>query len=94
MTWIDRITLPAIAPRRRIVSAAVVYGLSLTVRFTSPTGEEAEIPAQAAPTSAPMTSILIKDGARSFTREWGPRVAQPIAFRHWPLSSERSPCGM
>jgi hypothetical protein len=94
MTWIDRITLPAIAPRRRIVSAALVYGLSLTVRFTSPTGEEAETPAQAVQTSAPMTSIMIKDEARGFYRQWGPRSTQPIAFRHWPPGFQRSPCGL
>ena len=47
MTWKNIVALPAIAPRRRIIATALVYGLSLTVRFTSATGEEVEIPSLA-----------------------------------------------
>src|SRR5207248_10079853 len=35
----------AITSRRRVVASAVIYGLSLAVRFTSATGEEVEVPA-------------------------------------------------
>jgi hypothetical protein len=59
-----------------------MYGLSLTVRFTSPTGEETENPAQAAQAASPMLSIMIKDGA------WRPKPAYSIVFqRGLPLSS-------
>jgi hypothetical protein len=59
-----------------------MYGLSLTVRFTSPTGEETENPAQAAQVTSPMLSIMIKDGA------WRPKPAHSIVFqRDLPLSS-------
>ena len=46
-----------------------MYGLSLTVRFTSPTGEETENPAQAAQGTNPMISIMIKDGVQ-IPRDW------------------------
>ena len=46
MTWKNFVSRLAIAPRRRLVATAIVYGLSLAVRFTSATGEEVEIPAQ------------------------------------------------
>ena len=36
MTW----TSFAIAPRRRLIATALMYGLTLTVRLTSATGEE------------------------------------------------------
>ena len=41
MAW-KNLSAPAIASRRRAVATALVYGLSLTVRFTSAAGEEAE----------------------------------------------------
>jgi hypothetical protein len=66
----------AIAPRRRAVGTALVYGLSLTVRFTSPTGEEA--PVQAAQGANPMTSIMVNNGSPS-------KPVLPIALRGWPL---------
>jgi len=66
----------AIHPRRRAVASAIVYGLSLSVRFTSPTGEEA--PVQAAQGSTPMTSIMINHGSPG-------RPVLPIALRGWPL---------
>jgi hypothetical protein len=66
----------AVAPRRRAVATALVYGLSLTVRFTSSTGEEA--PAQATQSTNPMTSIMINNG-------WPPKPAIPVALRGWPL---------
>jgi hypothetical protein len=63
----------AIAPRRKAVSTALIYGLSLTVRFISPTAEEA--PAQIA---SHATSILLD-------RSWPTRPTMPIALRGWPL---------
>ena len=46
MSW-NFVSSLAIVPRRRVVATAIVYGLSLAVRFTSATGEEMEIPPQA-----------------------------------------------
>ena len=66
----------ALAQRRRAVATAIVYGLSLTVRFTSSAGEETA--AQAVQGSDPMTSITINDRAH---RDWLPGFARPIAFR-------------
>ena len=43
----------AITSRRRVLATALVYGLSLAVRFTSATGEEMEIPAQSAQSAHP-----------------------------------------
>jgi hypothetical protein len=61
----------AITSRRRLAATALVYGLSLTVRLTSATGEEARISAQAVQPS-PMNSIVINDGAHSFPKGWPP----------------------
>ncbi|MBR0822530.1 hypothetical protein [Bradyrhizobium liaoningense] len=66
----------AIAPRRKAVSTALIYGLSLTVRFTSPTAEEAT--PQAAQNANASTSILID-------RSWPNKPTLPIALRGWPL---------
>jgi hypothetical protein len=66
----------AIAPRRKAVSTALVYGLSLTVRLTSPTAEEA--PAQIAQSANPAASILMD-------RSWPNRPAMPVALRGWPV---------
>jgi hypothetical protein len=66
----------AIAPRRRAVGTALVYGLSLTVRFTSPTGEETPPPATHGTNL--MTSIMINNGSPS-------TPVLPVALRGWPL---------
>ncbi|MHC2321010.1 hypothetical protein ACVIHC_008056 [Bradyrhizobium diazoefficiens] len=50
----------AIAPRRKAITSALLYGLSLTVRFTQPTAEEATL--QATQNANPATSILINQG--------------------------------
>lgn len=83
MAWNNLANPRAITSRRRVVASALVYGLSLTVRFSSGAGEETETPARAAQSA--MTSIMIKDGARIFGP---PRSAQPI-FLHsgWALGS-------
>jgi hypothetical protein len=71
-----------------VVATALVYGLSMTVRVTSPTGEEVETSAQGAQSTNPMTSIMINDHAQSFYKEWSPKSAPSIAFqRGWPLAS-------
>jgi hypothetical protein len=88
MTWKNFVSLLAIAPRRRVLATAVMYGLSLTVRFTSATGEEIEIPAQAAQSNNPMTSIMLNDGAQISYKGWLLKSAQPANFhRGWPLVS-------
>ena len=77
MTW----SLLAIAPRRRVVAAALMYGLSLSVRFTSAAGEEVEIPPHA---------IMANDGAQIIHLTLP--SAQPIAlYRGWPVGSRS--CG-
>ena len=68
----------AIAPRRKAVASALLYGLSLTVRFTQPTADEA--PAQAAKNVYPATSILINQG-------WPGKPMVPAALRGWPLGA-------
>jgi hypothetical protein len=86
MAWNDFIGAHAITSRRRVVASALMYGLSLTVRFTSPMGEEAEYSTQAASGIKPMSSIMINDGSQLF-RNW-PKPAYPIAFQHgWQLNS-------
>ena len=44
MTW----TNFTIAPRRRLIATALMYGLSLTFRMTSAAGEEGRVTLQAA----------------------------------------------
>ena len=66
----------AIAPKRKAVATALVYGLSLTVRFTSPTAEEAGLQGPRSANAA--TSILLD-------RSWPGRPALPAALREWPL---------
>jgi hypothetical protein len=80
----------AIAPRRRFIATALVYGLSLTVRFTSGAGEETDAQAQAAQSANPMTSVMINDSAPILYRDWPARPAFPIAFTasgRWALEA-------
>jgi hypothetical protein len=86
MSW-NFVNSLAIAPRRRLVATAIVYGLSLAVRFTSATGEEVEIPPQAVQSANPMTSIMINDGAQLFN-DWPLRPAQRIGSPRWLLGSK------
>jgi hypothetical protein len=79
MTWKNRVAFPAIAPRRRIISTALIYGLSLTVRFTSPTGEEADTHSRAVTTNDVKATRVI----------WPLPLAQPVAlYRSLPLASK------
>jgi hypothetical protein len=93
MVW-NFVSSLAIAQRRRTVATAIVYGLSLAVRFTSATGDEMEIPPQAVQSANPMSSIMINDGAQLF-RDWPLRPNQPSGFPRWLLSSRgcRAACG-
>lgn len=86
MTWKHPVALLAIAPRRRVIAAAIVYGLSLAVRFASATGEEVEIPPQYLQSTNLAMSTMTKDGAQLPYADWSPDATQPIFFRHgWPL---------
>ena len=87
MIWKNVVSLIAITSRRRAVATAIVYGLSLAVRFTSATGEEMEIPAQSVQRTNPVMSIMTRDRAQLPYADWGgPNAAEPILFRrHWPL---------
>jgi hypothetical protein len=75
------VSILAITARRKVVATALVYGLSLAIRFTSATGEEMEIPAQSVQRTNVM-SIMTKDAAQLPYADWGPNAAQPIFFRH------------
>jgi hypothetical protein len=90
MTWKNLVALLAIAPRRRVIATALVYGLSLSVRFTSATGEEVEIPSQA------MTSIVTRFDAPAVYDGLPLKPPQPIALQlGWPLASRgcHAACG-
>lgn len=87
MAWKNFIGPHAITSRRRVVASALMYGLSLTIRFTSATGDETENPAQAVQSNHPMGSIMMNDGGQIF-KNWPPKSAHSIVFqRGWPLSS-------
>jgi hypothetical protein len=93
MAWRNVVSSPAITQRRRIVATAIMYGLSLAVRFTSATGEEVEIPAQSLQRTNPVMSIMTKDGVQLPYADWHPDVAQPIFLRHgWPLPASMPSC--
>jgi hypothetical protein len=93
MIWKNFVSLVAIAPRRRVIATAIVYGLSLAIRFTSATGEEVEIPPQSLQRTNPAMSIMTNDGAPLPYAEWGgPNAAEPIFFRRrWPLRASSIP---
>jgi hypothetical protein len=89
MIWKNFANQLVITSRRKAVTTAIVYGLSLAVRFTSATGERVEIPAQAVQTTNPGTSIMARVGAQLPYQNWGLKTAQPIVFRRgWALGSD------
>ena len=53
MAWKHFVNPLAVGPRRKVVATALVYGLSLAVRFTSAAGEETEAPPQQLEASIP-----------------------------------------
>ena len=71
----------ATTSRRRVVASAVMYGLSLTVRFTSATGEEIEISPQAVQSANPVSIMFYKD--------WPTKPAPPIGFHRDQLLGSR-----
>ena len=87
MTWKNLVNPLAIRPSRKTAATAIVYGLSLAVRFTSAAGEETEVqpPSRDA---YPITSIMINDEGRTFYKGW-PRPAPPISFRNAALDPRR-----
>jgi hypothetical protein len=88
MAWKHFVNPLAVGPRRKVVATALVYGFSLTVRFTSAAGVETEVPPPAAQGIHPMTSIMINDGRWAFYNDW-PRPAQSIAFHNRAPASRR-----
>lgn len=97
MIWNTVVNRLAITSRRRGLAAAVVYGLSLSVRFTSAAGEQVEIPAQAVQGTNPVISIMTRDRASLPYQNWGVGAVQPIVLRQgWSsksLMSAQSPPG-
>ncbi|MGF6431217.1 hypothetical protein [Bradyrhizobium elkanii] len=89
MIWKTFVNRLAITSRRRGLATAVVYGLSLAVRFTSAAGEEVEIPVQSAQRTYPAISIMTGDRASLSYQNWGLSSAQPIVLRQG--SSLKSP---
>jgi len=88
MAWKDFGSPLAITRRRRVVATALMYGLTLTVRFTSATSADVNAPAPAFQAANPMTSIMINDGAPILDRDWRAAAVQPVAFRGGaPLAS-------
>jgi hypothetical protein len=82
----------AITSSRRGLVTAVVYGLSLAVRFTSAAGEEVEIPPQSAQ-RAQLISIMTRDSSRLPYEDWGRKSMQPGVFRQgWPPGSPPPSC--
>lgn len=84
MTWKNVISRLTITRRRRWLVTAIIYGLSLSVRFTSATGEEVEIPPQYVPRPHTLVSIMAKDSSRDSSRlpyqDWDFKSVQPIVF--------------
>ena len=77
--------------RRRGLAAAVIYGLSLAVRFTSAAGEEVEIPAQSLQRAHPVIAIMTEDRTSLPYRDWGRIPGQPIVLRQgWRMNSPTS----
>jgi hypothetical protein len=81
----------AITRRRRPIATACAYGLSLTIRFTSAAGDEAESMAPATAAN-PMTSVMIAHGARISDKDWALGLARPIAFHLGAPPGPRSRC--
>jgi hypothetical protein len=87
MAWKNFVNPLAIRPRRKVVATALVYGLSLAVRFISAAGAGTEIAPQAAQGINPMTSVVITDGGQIFWANWPSKPAQPLSFRNGALAS-------
>ena len=78
------VALPGMVPRRRIIASALVYGLSLSVRFTSATGEQVEVPSLAT------ASIVARDDTPTSYNGWPLRPNEPISLQlGWPPVTRR-----
>jgi hypothetical protein len=93
MTWKTLVGQIAIRPRKRVIASALVYGLSLAVRFTSATGEEVEISPQSLQMTNPAMSIMTNDGAQFPYAGWGgSNGTEPVFFRRrWPPRASSMP---
>lgn len=78
-------------PRRGLVTA-VVYGLSLAVRFTSAAGEEVEIPSPSAQRAFLQMPIMSVDASRLPYQDWDRRSAPSIVFRQDRLRGSPPGC--
>lgn len=56
----------AVSSRRRVVVSAIIYGLTLTIRLTTPAGQDASPPPPTQTDSAPF-SIMAKDRNSAFS---------------------------
>ena len=65
--FVRRLTITS---RQRWIATAVIYGLSLSVRFTSAAGEEVQIPPPSAQRTYPLASIMTNDGSRLLYHDW------------------------
>ncbi|MDB5533976.1 MAG: Non-heme chloroperoxidase [Hyphomicrobiales bacterium] len=89
MVWNNSIKLLATRSRRSAIATALMYAISATVRFTSATGDEANLPTYSQQRIHDMTSFTTQDGVTLFYKDWGPKSARPIVFHHgWPLSAD------
>jgi hypothetical protein len=96
MTWKPFVNRLAIRSRQRGLATAVIYGLSLAVRFTSAAGEEVEIPAQSMQRAHPVIAIMTADRASLPYQDWDRRPVQPFVLRQgWrpnsPISAPAPP---
>ena len=83
----------AITSRQRWIATSVIYGLSLSVRFTSAAGEEVQIPPPSAQRTYPLASIMTNDGSRLLYHDWSHKPALPIVLRQgWPPGSPTPGC--
>ncbi|SDI08674.1 hypothetical protein SAMN05216338_101730 [Bradyrhizobium sp. Rc2d] len=88
MIWKNFVNRLLITSRRKGPATALVYGLSLGIRFTSATREEVEIPAQSMQGTNPVISIMATAGAQLPQHDWSPSPAQLVTFRRdWRLPS-------
>jgi hypothetical protein len=82
MTWRNFVNRLAVTARRRGLTTAIVYGLSLAVRFTSATGEEVDVAPQSMQRAHPVMSIIMTRGVAQLPyQDWVSTSAQPIVFR-------------
>ncbi|WP_158670176.1 hypothetical protein [Bradyrhizobium guangdongense] len=74
----------AITSSRKGLATAVVYGLTLTVRFTSTAGDD--IPPPSVQRAHPVISVITGDDSRLPYQGWSRKSAPSIVFRQgWPL---------